>query len=59
MGLAHRRGASGTLEMPGEIRCVWLLGKIRQPITVGPDFVGIVELVIVIDAIPGLADICY
>ena len=58
MGLADRGGASGTLEMPGETFCrAWLLGKIGQPITVGPDFVGIVESVIDIDAIPGLAGI--
>ena len=56
MGLADRGGASGYVGNAwGEFCRAWLLGKIGQPITVGPDFVGIVESVIDIDAIPGLA----
>jgi hypothetical protein len=56
MGLADRGGASGFVGHAwGEFCRGWLLGQVGQSVKMGTDLDGILESVVDIDAIPGLA----
>jgi hypothetical protein len=56
MGLADRGGASGFVGLAwGDYCRAWLTEQVGEPISVGEKIHGIVESVVDIDAIPGLA----
>jgi hypothetical protein len=56
MGLADRGGASGFVGLAwGDYCRAWLTDQVGKPISVGAQIHGVVESVVDIDAIPGLA----